>query len=88
MIPPINHVEGWRYIRQRKQAQINKDTISENTTRIDDNYRVVDKVTTQNKSAYKYEAPFKSRMKIIKRGQKNRHLTNGRGYNEDTYPQY
>ena len=24
---PINHVAGWRYIRQRKQAQIEKSVI-------------------------------------------------------------
>ena len=35
MILPINHVTDWRYIRQCKQTQINKDAICENTTRID-----------------------------------------------------
>ena len=34
MILPINHVLDWRYIRQRKQTQINKDVNRENTTRI------------------------------------------------------
>ena len=25
MIPPIDHIADWSYIRQRKQAQTNKD---------------------------------------------------------------
>ena len=44
IILPINHVADWRYIRQRKQTQINKYLDRENTTRIDYDYRVGDKV--------------------------------------------
>ena len=51
MIIPINHVADWRYIQQRKQKQINKDINCENTTRIDYNYRLGDKVTTNIRSA-------------------------------------
>ena len=59
MILPINHVADWRYIRQHKQTQINKDVARESTTIIDHDYRVGDKVTTKNRSAYKYETPFR-----------------------------
>ena len=53
MILPINHVADWRYIRQSKQAQIDKDVICENTTIIDHDYVLGDKVITLNKLAYK-----------------------------------
>ena len=59
MILPINHVADWRYIWHLKQAQINKDVINENTSRIDHNYRVVDNVMIKTKSAYKYRTSFK-----------------------------
>ena len=59
MILPINHLAGCRYIRQRKQVQIDKDVIRENTTRIDYDYRVRDQVMIRNKSAYKCEKMFK-----------------------------
>ena len=51
MILPIKHVAYFRYIRQRKPAQIDKDVIRENTTRINHDYRVGDKVMTLPKSA-------------------------------------
>ena len=59
VILPINHVADWRYIPQRKQAQIYKDAIIENTTRIDYDYGLGDKVMEKNKSVYKYETLFK-----------------------------
>ena len=59
MILSIYHVADWRYIHKRKQAQINKDVIRGNTTRIDHDYRVGDKSVTINNSAYKYKTPFK-----------------------------
>ena len=59
MIPPINHVVDCRYIRQRKQTQINKDVDLENTTIIDYDYRIGDKVITKMRLAYKYETPFR-----------------------------
>ena len=59
MIPHIDNISDWRYIRHRKQVQINKDVIREKTTRIDHNYRVGDKVMTGTKSAYKYKTLFK-----------------------------
>ena len=59
MILRINHVAYWRYIHQHKQAQIEKYTIRENSTRIDHNYRVGNKFMIRNNSAYKYKTPFK-----------------------------
>ena len=59
MILPINHVFDWRYTRHSKNVQTEKDVIHENTTIIDYNKKVGDKVTTRNKSAYKYKTPFK-----------------------------
>ena len=59
MILPINNLADWRYIRQRKQMQINKDIDRENTTRIDYDYRVEDKVMTKMSSVYKYKTPFR-----------------------------
>ena len=50
MILPINHITNWRYIQKRKQKKINKDVNRENTTRINYNYRVGDKVTTNIRS--------------------------------------
>ena len=53
MIPPINHVVDWRYIRQRKKMKINKGLNRKNTTRIDYYSRVGDKVMTNMRSEYK-----------------------------------
>ena len=64
MILPINQIADWRYICQRKQTQINKYTACENTTRIDHDYRVGNKVTT-NKSEYKYKTLFKGPYEIV-----------------------
>ena len=69
MILPINYVVDWRYNRQNKQTQINRYVTRENTTRINHDYRVGDKVMTKNRSAYKYKTPFRGRMQIFERGQ-------------------
>ena len=66
MILPINHVAGGRYTRQRKETQMNKVITGENTPRIDDDYRVGDKVMSKMKSAYKYETPFRCPYEIIR----------------------
>ena len=65
-ILPINHVEDWRYICQRKQTKINKDVACENNTRIDHNYRVGDKVMSKMRSAYKYETLFRGPYEIFR----------------------
>ena len=53
VILAINQVSDCRYIRQRKQAQIDKDVIRENSTRIDHDYILGDKLMTGTNSAYK-----------------------------------
>ena len=65
MIPPINYIADWRYIRQSKQTQINKDVAWENTNIIDHDYRVGDKVTKKIRSAYKYETPFRGPFEVV-----------------------
>ena len=58
MILPINHIANLRYIRQRKQTQIKKDAICENSTRINHDYHIGDKALVRRNLAYKYEALF------------------------------
>ena len=53
MIPPINHIAKWGYMRQWKQTQIEKYVIHEKATRIDHDYRVGDKVMVRRNQAYK-----------------------------------
>ena len=65
MILPINHIANLIYICQRKQAQSEKDVISENSTRIDYNYNIEDKVMVRRDQAYKNETPFKGSYEII-----------------------
>ena len=42
MILPIKHIANWRLIRQSKRAQIDKDVICENFTRVNHDYRIRD----------------------------------------------
>ena len=65
MILPINPVVNWRYIRHQKQAQIEKYVIHENSTRIDYDYNIGDKVMVRRKQAYKYKTPFQGPYEII-----------------------
>ena len=65
MILPFNHVENCRYICHRKQSKIEKDVIRENSTRIDHNYNISDKVMVRRNQAYKYKTPFQGPYKII-----------------------
>ena len=64
MILPINHAADLGYICQRKQAQIDKYAIHENTTIIDHYYIVRDKVTTKTKSEYNHKNLFKGLYEI------------------------
>ena len=68
MILPIDHIENWRYIRQRKQMQIEKDVIRENSTRIDHDNRVGDKIVVIINQDYKYETTFQGPYKFFKSG--------------------
>ena len=65
IIPPINQVAYCRYIHQRKQTQINKYLACENTTIIDHDYRVGDKVTKNIRSGYKYKTPFRGPYEVV-----------------------
>ena len=59
MTPPKNHVVDWGYISHFKQEKKEKYVIRENTTIIDYDYRMGDRVIIRNKTAYKYKNPFK-----------------------------
>ena len=65
MILPINHIANWKYIRQQKQAQIEKGLICENSTRIDDDYNIGDKVMVRMNQYYKYKTLFQGPYEII-----------------------
>ena len=65
MILPISHIENWRYMCHRKQAQVEKYIIRENSTRIDYDYNIGDKVMVRRNQAYKYETPFQGPYEII-----------------------
>ena len=52
-------------MRQRKQAEIEKYIIHKNSTIIDYNYNVGDKVLVRINQAYKYETPFQGPYAII-----------------------
>ena len=65
MILPINHIENWRHICQRKQSQIEKDVTCKNSTRINFNFNIGDKVIVGEKKAYKYETSFKGPYEIV-----------------------
>ena len=65
MTLPINHAADFRYIHKHKQTQLEKDTIRENTTRIDHNYRVVDQVMIGIKPDLKYKTLFKGMYEIV-----------------------
>ena len=78
MILPINHVANWRYICQRKQLQIEKYFIHENSIRINYDYRVGDQVIMKNKAAYKYKTTFIGMCKRVSYVDKRiSHTTNG-----------
>ena len=64
IILPINHIANWRLIRQRKQAKIDKDAICENSTRVDQDYRIGDWVTVRKKNS-KYETLFKGPYEMV-----------------------
>ena len=67
MILSIVHIDNWRYIFQRKEAQIYKDVIHKNYKTTNHNYRVWDQVLVQNNSVFKYEIPFKGPYEFLKK---------------------
>ena len=66
MIIPIDHKVDWEIIRQRNQAQINKDNIRENNKRVHHKYKVGYKVMLDNNFAYIYKTPYKVSFVITK----------------------
>ena len=58
MIIPIQHKVDWELICQLKQAQINKYNTRKNEQRVEDNYKVRDKVMLNKHTKYKYETPY------------------------------
>ena len=59
IILPIKHRVGWELIRHQKQTQINIDNACKNKHTDDYEYKVRDKVMLTNRTAYKYETPYK-----------------------------
>ena len=55
----IKHKEDWELIRQKNQAQINKDNRRQNRTRLNHDYKVGDKLMPNIKAEYKYETQYK-----------------------------
>ena len=54
VILPIKHMVDWELIRQKKQAQSNKDNIRKNRNLFDYGCKVGDKVMLHKHTAYKY----------------------------------
>ena len=69
IILPINNMANWRHIHQRKQRQIEKDVIRENSTRIDYNFNIGDKVVVIKNRLINEKYRSKVRMKLFKCGQ-------------------
>ena len=65
MILPSNHIANWRLIRHRKQAQIDKDVIRENSTIVEHDYIIGDWVMVREKEDFTYETPFKGLYEIV-----------------------
>ena len=65
MIWNVKHIANWQLIRDRKQAQINKDNIRENRTRIPHEYKVGDQVLMNDNQAYKYEPQRRGPYQIL-----------------------
>ena len=80
MILPINHLDNWRLIRQRKQAQIDKDIIRKISTRVDHDYRLGDWVMVIKRMILNMKHYLKVRMKWTKCGQKKINHSNGSGH--------
>ena len=55
MILLIKHKADWELIGQKNQMKINKYNTHKNSTIVDHNYKVRDKVIIKNNAALKYE---------------------------------
>ena len=58
MIIPIKHKVYWELIRQKKQAQNNKNNMRENIHRVEYDYKVGYNVILTRHTSYKYEIPY------------------------------
>ena len=68
MFLPINHIANWILIRQRKQDQINKDGIRENSTRANHDYRFGEWAMVRERKTLNMKQNLKVRMKLFKPG--------------------
>ena len=71
MILPIHHIENFRCIRQRKQAQIEKYIIRKKPTRIDYDYRFGDQVMIGRKQRLNKKTHSKAHRNWFKRVKAN-----------------
>ena len=69
MILTINNLSNWIFIRQRKQAQIEKCVIRKNSTIINQHYRVGYQVMVRGKKTLNMKHHLNFRMKLFKRVQ-------------------
>ena len=69
MILPISYIANWGLIHQRKQAQIDKDVILENSTRVYYKYRTGDSVMVRGEITLSMKDHLKFRMTLFKPGQ-------------------
>ena len=65
MILNIKHEANWEYIRERKQAIIEKNNFAENAKRIPHIYVVGDKVLLKRGTENKYETPYQGPYTIL-----------------------
>jgi len=65
MIFNIKHTANWEYIKQRKQALIDKNNTRENAGRIHHVYQVGDKVLLKRGTENKYESPYQGPFEIL-----------------------
>ena len=56
---------NWKLIHQRNQEHNNHDSVRNNTSRVDHDNHIGDKVVLINIGDYKYETPYKGSYKII-----------------------
>ena len=66
MILNIKHEANWEYIRERKQAIIEKNNLAENAKRIPHRYKVGDKVLLRRGTENKYETPYQGPYTLLR----------------------
>ena len=62
---PINLTRNWRLTHQRKQAQIDKDILCKNSTRVDQDYIIGDWFMVRGKMTLNMEHYLKFRTKLL-----------------------